>query len=235
MSDTSNKDPLGYIDELRTVLAAEPLTTGNATPAEIGQAAYLALRNVGYCQIYGIMLPPELRPVFPSSTVAAAFDDFLCTLSAIETNARQLPSDFDWSELDEAVDCCTSILHDRMEVWAAFIGIQAAYELLRDREPAAWSQLKIAMSQLLEALERLDDLLQQAEYMQLLSVAAERRLLENWRRMLAGEYRELLPWWLDGTLEQIAADMGGQIDKLAVACGLAHRQQKLSSGDSTTA
>lgn len=235
MSDTRDNDPLGYVDELRTVLAAAPLTTGNASPAEVGQAAYLALRNIGYCQLYGITLPPELQPAFPGSTVVAAIDDFLCLLLAATSNAKQLPSDFDWADPDEAVDCCTSVLHDRMEVWAAFIGIQAVYKSARKREPALRDLLSFRMCQLWHTIKSLDDVLQQPEQMQLLSAATERPLLDNWRKMLAGKYRKLPPWWLDGTLEQLAAGMGDQIDKLAAECGLAKQQQKCSSDDSTTA
>src|SRR6185437_1496915 len=38
----------------------------------------------------------------------------------------------------------------------------------------------------------------------LLSVAAGTELLANWRRLLVEPYRLSLPWWLDGSLEEVA-------------------------------
>jgi len=55
-----------------------------------------------------------------------------------------------------------------------------------------------------DALAVFDEALQTPENLALLSTLVNLPLLENWRQSLAGDYKEVLPWWLDGTLERAA-------------------------------
>jgi len=277
MSDTSNKDPLGYIDELRTAivevaacndssgyvgklaralgelpLAATQLPPDSdalaqwATAAELATTnrelcgyAFVALVAIGYCRLYGIGLPSAAEQVLaqpmPPALLVPAIHAALNLLQAATAHAHELPARFDDAEPLEDMHVCTSGLHSRMETWAMLVAIDDAYQCYLNCRRADQAVFADWLQQLRAADDAFTAALQQPEQMRLLSVATELPLLENWRKMLAGEYRELLPWWLDGTLEQIAADMGGQIDKLAVECRLAHHQQKRSNEDSVTA
>ena len=62
------------------------------------------------------------------------------------------------------------------------------------------------MRRLLDSFDAVDGELQQGEQLRLLSVATELPLLDNSCEMLAEPYRDPLPWWLDGTLEVVAAE-----------------------------
>ena len=88
-----------------------------------------------------------------------------------------------------------------MEAWAAFVAIDEAYHDCKlAREPVA-AQFESALDRLLDALDRFDDVLQEPDNLALLSLLTGTQLLKNWKQLLAGHYREVFPWWLDGTLE----------------------------------
>src|SRR5262249_50400538 len=101
----------------------------------------------------------------------------------------------------EAFDALLDPIEARMESWAAFVAIDEAYE---EALYSAWPERRnfaAILDECLAALDRFDEALKgEIEHFAIVSRTA---LLNNWRRMLAEEYRAALPWWLDGTLERI--------------------------------
>ncbi|HVA46177.1 MAG TPA: hypothetical protein VNH11_07375 [Pirellulales bacterium] len=97
-----------------------------------------------------------------------------------------------------------------MQTWAAFIGINENYQEYLDAGGSSSGEFGRLMREILDASERADEVAQSDEQMQLLSIATELPLLENWRKMVRGPFVETLPWWLDGTLERTAAGHAAQ-------------------------
>lgn len=119
-------------------------------------------------------------------------------------DSRALPDRFDGSEPVEDVSHCTSLLHLLMELWAIFIVVDDEYQNEPFDLKCFPSPFGALVRRLLDRFSALDGELQREEQLCLLSVATELPLLENWRQMLVEPYRDPLPWWLDGTLEEAA-------------------------------
>jgi len=120
-----------------------------------------------------------------------------------------------WDESDPVVGelLATELLQSRMDSWAAFIAIDEAYEdAHRDADPQL-ARFDAVVQSLLDALDRFDRVLQTGESLEILSVTTDTELLRNWRLLLADEYRECPPWWLDGTLEQIQEDLDRDFER----------------------
>jgi hypothetical protein len=141
----------------------------------------------------------------PEQAIQAGIQQLHTVLAIILTQARALPSQFDNAEPFEDLGHCTSLLHLRMEVWAAFVTLDDAYDRLNIQGTECRQDLNVKLDQILTAIETLDDLLQEEQYLELLSIVTSLPLLRNWKLMLAESYRTDLPWWLNGTLEEAAA------------------------------
>jgi hypothetical protein len=88
-----------------------------------------------------------------------------------------------------------------METWAAYVAIDDAYaDLIPDHGHALED-----FSGLLAGLQEFDEALLQERH--LLSVAAETGVLAQWCQVLARPHQEVLPWWLNGTLEEAAREV----------------------------
>lgn len=203
MGEKTVRDALGYVEDLREDVAA--LETGEPSAFDIVSA-------LGFCRLYGITLPPDigekLNTPLPPQLVASAEDALLQSLVTLTEEARTLPERFDGAESIEARSYSTSLLHQLMEAWAAFIVIDDEYQhQLCQRDCKEPVYLSAPMRRLLDAFAGLDNQLQQEEQLKLLSIATELSLLENWRKMLAEPYRDPLPWWLDDTLEVVAKEV----------------------------
>ncbi len=236
MSSTTQSDALGYLDDLReaiqspfiqlllpaernvgnSLLAARSeasLRVAEQTP-EVCDTAVAVVSALGFCRIYGISVPLDLKTrlssPLPSELLTPAIYGMLRLLESSTDDARALPSRFDNSEPLEDRSHCTSILHSLMELWAMYIVVDDEYQysLGKSNDPSfgAW------MHRLLDAFSALDTEVQRDEQIRLLSVATELPLLENWRKMLTQPYREHLPWWLDGTLEEAAEEVRQYIE-----------------------
>jgi hypothetical protein len=228
MSATTNDDALGYLEDLReairspfihfllpnvVILRNSPsaarweasLRLAEQRP-DVRDTAVAIISALGFCRIYGIMIPIDLKTQLasplPIELLAPAISGMLRLLESSTDDARTLPSRFDDSEPLEDRSHCSSILHSLMELWAMYIVVDDEYQrcLSDSHDPS----FKPWMHRLLDAFSRLDAEVQRDEQIQLLSIAAELPLLDNWRKMLAEPYREYLPWWLDGTLEDAA-------------------------------
>jgi len=80
---------------------------------------------------------------------------------------------------------------------------EASLSALIDEDPGA-EELSEDVERLMNAIFDLDDEIKQQEILLLLSTLTGTELLENWRRNLVEPYASILPYWLDGTLEDAA-------------------------------
>jgi hypothetical protein len=198
---------------------------------EMRADALTVISTLGFCRLYGISLPSDLKTRLPTplpvELLVPGIIEALRILEAATEDSRAIPDRFDNSESLEDRSHCTSLLHLLMELWAIFIVVDEEYQYgLRDQQSFS-SPFSTWMRRLLDAYSALDGELQRDEQLRLLSVATELPLLENWRKMLAEPYRDPLPWWLDGTLEEAAA----RIEERVVNTDLfGKRQQDCASG-----
>jgi len=232
MGSKPPNDALGYLDDLREavlsstfiqlilpnksnvgklLLAARweaSLRVAEQTP-EVCDIAVAVISSLGFCRIYGISVPPDLKKQLksplPIELLAPAIFKMLRLLELSTEDARSLPSRFDNSEAFEDLSHCTSILHSLMELWAMYIIIDDEYRLsLKENTDVFFEE---RMHRLLDAFTVLDAEVQGEEQLHILSIVTELPLLDNWRKMLAKPYRKHLPWWLDGTLEEAATQV----------------------------
>ena len=99
----------------------------------------------------------------------------------------------------EANDLCFDLLEARMEAWAAFVAIDEAYQACLVERSAQRAEFATVIDRLLDQTEELDRQMQ--DQLALLSLVAPYPLLDNWRKLLGKPYENVLPWWLDGSLE----------------------------------
>ena len=166
---------------------------------------------LGYCRLFAIDLPEEigtkLRSPLPAELLVPAIEETLLMLATATDDARSLPMRFDNAVPPNDQPLCISLLQSLMELWAIFIVVDDEYQLHLNAQQNLAFPFHAWMRRLLDAFAALDDVTQQEEQVFLLSVATELPLLENWRTTLAEPYRDPLPWWLDGTLEEAAAQV----------------------------
>lgn len=189
-----DNDPFGYLDDLRDALADRDLFAGGATR---DFAAYQLALARGRCLLYGITAEGDLmRPLAPEHAAGAAGE--LCReLATWIDEAAHLGERWEGAvDPAEGDEYCARLLQFRMDLWAAEVALD------RSLADTPGDTLEREVDRFDEAVGRFDLALEgQAD---LLSTITGTRLLDNWRAMLAEEYREDLPWWLDGTLEDAA-------------------------------
>lgn len=270
MSSTTHNDALGYLDDLREAILSRSMqlllpterNVGNPTlgarweasmqvaeqTPEVRDTAVAVISALGFCRIYGITLPLDLKTLLtsplPVELLAPAIAGMLHMLESATDDARTLPARFDNSEPLEDRSHCTSILHSLMELWAMYIVVDDEYQHRLGQGRSNDSSFVAWMHRLLDAFSALDAEVQRDEQMRLLSVATELPLLDNWRKMLAQPFREHLPWWLDGALEEAATQVRrdiicesifGGTEPAGVSPALAHAVSPRSNSDAFAA
>ncbi len=197
-------DPL---DALRDAMACRELDAFDSPDAASETAAGAACdlaTALGWCRLLDRKIDNGLDGVLRLDMAKAAAIELRRRLehwtedaSTLEERCRSA------TEPIEAQDLCLGLLHLRMDAWAAQVAIDEAYMDTWDMpDDGASGQLESAVSELNEAFEAFDEELRSHE--DLLCVAAETPLLDNWRSLLHPAYGECLPWWLDKTLEDTA-------------------------------
>jgi hypothetical protein len=111
----------------------------------------------------------------------------------------------DTSGAVEINDLCFDLLEARMEAWAAFLAIDEAHQACTAEKAPQCQEFTALMDLLLDRMSDLDRQMQ--GQLDLLSLVAPYPLLDNWKRALGPTYAQALPWWLDGRLQEAAAQV----------------------------
>ena len=167
----------------------------SAIPQELPVEAVVAC---GKCRLYGGATALQPTPV-PKSVAVWAAAALVGLLDSAAADAENLPALLEGCTSEEADDILSGLLHARMDAWAASIHLDAV------AEESATASVDAAIDRFDRALCRREDEL---------STLASTRLLSNFRSMLAPEYSDPLPWWLDGRLEERAACIEQETDEL---------------------
>lgn len=163
----------------------------------------------GNCRLYGGVAPQVVFPAWLATTAARRLENLL--LPAID-DADRLSQLWDDATSDEAEELVAGLLHVRMDSWAALLQLNDVLEhCSNDGDRAA---LAAATGDLEAAIDRFDRaLFARQDYLATLTGS---HLLDNFRGMLAPEFRDQLPWWLDGRLEAKAAEIDADTDRLLI-------------------
>ena len=161
----------------------------------------------GMCRLSGGFAP---QVVFPTWLATAAAHWLVTQLDQATGEVRLLPEMFETCSGRQAEQHVASLLRIRMDAWAAALQFDDVMQHVADRStrPA----LEAATEAFEVALERFDRSL--AGHEESLSIITGTALLDELRDTLAPDYRDPLPWWLDGTLEAAADRIDTEIDDL---------------------
>lgn len=187
--------------------AEKTLATATTAPAAGKPADDLAEAVIarGYARLYGGKPPAGDLPQAAFGPAAAVLAD---RVGAAERDAAALPVTWRQAGPDEADALVARLLQTRMDGWAATTEFVAAAE---SATPAA--SMAAALETFEDALDRFDRRLAGRE--DLLATLVGTGVLDAWRRQLATEHSDPLPWWLDGRLERRAEAMARAVDRLA--------------------
>ena len=154
--------------------------------------------------------------MFPAWLATAAARRLVGLLDQAAADATNLPALWDDATGDEAEDVVAGLLHARMDAWAAMLQLDEVLAYCSD--DADRDSLEAAVESFEAAVDRFDRVLfTRQDY---LATLTGTHLLDNFRHMLAPEFRDPLPWWLDGRLESLPAEIDAETDRLvAVTLG----------------
>lgn len=209
-SDAGDGPPAGIRTEPwdRALATAEKTLADAAIAPAAGESAGDLAEAViarGYARLYGGKPPAGGLPQAAFDSAAAALAD---RMRAAEREAAALPVTWRQAGPDEADALVAHLLQARMDGWAATTELVAAVE-----SGSPFASATAALETFEDALDRFDRRLAGRE--DLLATLVGTGVLDAWRRQLAKEHREPLPWWLDGRLESLAESMARFVDHVA--------------------
>jgi hypothetical protein len=193
--------PSGWREELAHALAQPELADVTSDTEPVRRAAYWLAVVLGNCRLRGLDLG-DRDGSLPAPVALAAGRWLVDLLGHWSQDARRLEERLQEATDTEANDACFDLLEARMEAWAAFVAIDEAYQTSLAGWQARQAEFGELIDMLLDGIEELDRRMQGQT--DLLSLVAPYPLLDNWKRSLGPTYAEVLPWWLDGTLEAAA-------------------------------
>ncbi|MGQ9506211.1 MAG: hypothetical protein ACUVQG_13790 [Thermogutta sp.] len=204
MNNHLNADIFGYIDEYQRALCDPALEEfdGGSPSAEAKEAAARLAAALGFCRLFGLD-PGEDDGTLPAPEALGAAEAVFQWVADVKEMVEELPRRWD-EALDsiEADGLCADVLEGRMRIWAAEVALsEAALEAMNCADPLT-DALNFKLDELASAVDELDRAIRVEEIMFLLSTLVGTALLENWRSMLVEPYSIVLPYWLDGTLEE---------------------------------
>ncbi len=205
-------DPLGYRDDLRDALTDPDLDkvgTDGGAELDAARAAYRLAVALGHCRLFGVDAGEERDGVLPPHLALAAASELARVLRTWAELAADLGTRWDTAvDPAEADNLCAGLLGARMEAWATGLALDEAQQDCAEEGDARAAALAGAIDRVQDALDSFDTALEaQAE---VLATVTGTRLLDNWRALLAAPYKEDLPWWLDGRLEETARRSGAE-------------------------
>ncbi len=199
-------DPFGCTEDLRDALTdpdLEKVGNDGQTGPDGARAAYRLALTLGRCRLFGVDPGEEFDGVLPSRLALAAASELTRLLLSQSDEAANLGERWDRAvDPSEADNLCAGLLSTRMEAWAVGLALDEAQEDCEEEERSHASALADAIDRVQDALDRFDVPLEAQT--EVLATIANTRLLDNWRALLAAPYKDDLPWWLDGRLEEAA-------------------------------
>ena len=166
------------------------------------EAAYEVANGLGRCRVSGTQIPTEEDGTLDLELALKAARHARWLTERVKQSVARLVArqDQDVESEDEfyELDCRTSAIITRHELWCAMLAIHEADNAL-SRDGEASSELSNELVLLIEELTALDALM--IQQVQVFIGIADLPLLSNLRVMVK---TEPLPWWLDGTIERAA-------------------------------
>jgi hypothetical protein len=203
-------DPFACREELELALAVAELDIfeSDQIPVELSlesrRAAYALAVAIGRCRLFDVNVG-ELDGTLPTPIALAAAEQLVEFLQGWIADARSLRKRWDEAAHPiEAEELCLELVEARMEAWACWVALDEAFACCLDENDTAVSCFTETVEKLLRLLAQLDTALEAEK--PLLATAADTELLNNWRTFLADSFKEVPPWWLDGTLERVAQE-----------------------------
>ncbi len=198
-----SKDSPGWRTELAYALAQKELAQVEQDTEAAHSAAYSLAVVLGQCRLEDVDLG-EQDGSLPVTFALAACRRFTDILAAWCEDARRLEEKLLAADGEvEENERCFGLLEARMQAWGIYVAIDEAYQVSVEDRGSKKDELGRAIDEILERMAEFDRELQART--DLLARIARYPLLENWRRSLAAEYADPLPWWLDGRIEEEAA------------------------------
>ena len=213
MNASSTDETNYWREELRQALE-DPVLTDPAPPvhdvAVVQRASLRVATALGSCRLQGVAVPAEHNGVLPVPVAIAAARGLESWMGTLLEDARRLGDLADHVESPALEARLEDLLQARLLAWGALIALGEA----------AWEHRSAALNKAIEfsqlAIEHVDAALTLPENLIICSVLAETSYLERARQLLAAEFREVLPWWLDGTLEGTQQELAKWSERVAV-------------------
>jgi hypothetical protein len=208
---------LGYLYDLIEALHSPELEQFDTTPTPAADkaAARLAIA-LGYCRIFGIDAG-EYDGTLPVPEALGAIRGLRERMKLLKEDIKTLPERWD-SAADsiEAQSYCADILEERMNYYAAQVVLgEALLSAVFDDDINA-EQLDKELAVFMSEVADIDELFTKKEILFFLSTLVGTALINNWRNHLVAPYNEYLPYWLDGTLEEVAKILEEETKKTLV-------------------
>lgn len=204
-----------WLEELREALADPALEAfDRAEPCgeEARRAAYNLAAALGRCRVFGVVIPPEMEGTLPLPMATVAAEEAATVVTEWAEEAQALPTKWDSASPEEADAMVAEVVESLMDSYFVMEVIWECYERALQENDPQMPQLEQALDKFGGAVETFDKILQQPEQLAILATVCSLPLLENFRKCLADEYRAILPWWLDGTLEAAAEQVARVVE-----------------------
>jgi len=195
-----------FIEDLRDALA-DPDLAGVDNPRPYDYATLMAAsglaRALGQCIVSDIRLPDDLAGTLPLTEAIAACDAIIASMPNHLRDIDNLVEDIEQEE-EEVQDamCCDFIILIHT-LWLVELAISQAYRRMRDEGTDNLDTFSEVYLRALSLCSTFGDKLREEKNIRVIGPRVSKfQLLSNLRATLRGKFKETLPWWLDGTLEQ---------------------------------
>lgn len=194
-------DPFGYRDDVLDALV-NPGFDSPAGSDTHSAAAFSLCLALGRCRLFDVSLDDSIDGSLPQDVARAAAERFLQHLQGWNADAVALADHWDAAvDAVEAEDLCGGILSARMDAWAIWIALDESYRDWLESADNDDEAFVHTLEEIAVPIRQFDLALQ--GHIDLLSTIADLHLLDNWREEIASELQSCLPWWLDGSLEDV--------------------------------
>jgi hypothetical protein len=180
---------------------------GSPLSAEAEAAAFELAVALGQCRVCGVEIPPELDGTLPVPVAQAASRVLARLCEQLTEDITQLPDELGEASPPEADVILGDFFEGLMQTYFAMEAISECYERMLEEDDPDRREFDLEYDRALDAIGKLDAVLSEADHLVVLSEVVNLPVYRNWKAMLAEPYRSVPPWWLDGTLEEVAREV----------------------------